>query len=237
MKKSGKALILSLSIAGSALLAPVIASAADRYHRCAAGAARRSRARRPGRVLFGRRATGAGATGPTCGSAAIGLPSVRAITGFLTAGSSAAIIGTTGEVTGSADVADVARARPIAAAPRSSFRIGLIADTHGLLRPEAKAFLARSDCIVHAGDIGASTILRELRTLAPLYAVRGNNDTEAWAARIPERRTLRLGGLRIYVVHDQAELAERPAPAGSRVIISRPFAQAAASRRGTARSS
>jgi putative phosphoesterase len=99
------------------------------------------------------------------------------------------------------------------------FRIGLLSDTHGLLRPEARAFLARSDCIVHAGDIGASTILRELRTLAPLYAVRGNNDTEAWSARIPERRTLRLEGVRIHVVHDQSELAERPAPAGSRLII------------------
>ena len=72
---------------------------------------------------------------------------------------------------------------------------------------------------MHAGDIGASTILRELRTLAPLYAVRGNNDTEAWSARIPERRTLRLEGVRIHVVHDQSELAERPAPAGSRLII------------------
>jgi uncharacterized protein len=87
------------------------------------------------------------------------------------------------------------------------------------LRPEAKAFLEHSDCIVHAGDIGASSILRELREIAPLYAVRGNNDTEAWAARLPERRTLRLGGVRLYVVHDRAELAERPAPGGSRLII------------------
>ena len=104
--------------------------------------------------------------------------------------------------------------------PRAScFRIGLISDTHGLLRAEATAFLERSDCIVHAGDIGAASILRELRTLAPLYAVRGNNDTERWAARVPERRTLRLSGVRIYVVHDRAELAERPAPSGSRLII------------------
>jgi uncharacterized protein len=87
------------------------------------------------------------------------------------------------------------------------------------LRPEAKAFLEHSDCIVHAGDIGAPSILRELRTLAPLYAVRGNNDTEGWAARVPERRTLRLGGVRIHVLHDRAELAERPAPSGARLII------------------
>jgi uncharacterized protein len=87
------------------------------------------------------------------------------------------------------------------------------------LRSEAKAFLEHSDCIVHAGDIGAASVLRELRTLATLYAVRGNNDTERWAARIPERRTLQLAGVRIYILHDRAELAERPPPRGSRVII------------------
>jgi uncharacterized protein len=87
------------------------------------------------------------------------------------------------------------------------------------LRAEAKAFLEHSDCIVHAGDIGSASVLRELRTLAALYAVRGNNDTEGWAARIPERRTLRFGGVRIHLLHDRAELAKRPAPSGSRVII------------------
>jgi putative phosphoesterase len=87
------------------------------------------------------------------------------------------------------------------------------------LRPEAKAFLEHSNCIVHAGDIGSASVLRELRALASLVAVRGNNDTESWAARIPERRTLRLGGVRIHVLHDRADLAEEPAPRGSRVII------------------
>jgi len=87
------------------------------------------------------------------------------------------------------------------------------------LRPEAKAFLEDSDCIVHAGDIGTGGVLRELRTIAALYAVRGNNDTEAWAARIPERRTVQLCGIRIHVLHDGAELADRPAPEGARVII------------------
>ena len=72
---------------------------------------------------------------------------------------------------------------------------------------------------MHAGDIGASSVLRELRTLAPLYAVRGNNDTAGRAARLAERRTLRLGGVRLHVLHDRAELAERPAPSGSRLII------------------
>lgn len=87
------------------------------------------------------------------------------------------------------------------------------------MRPEAKAFLEHSNCIVHAGDIGSASVLRELRALASLVAVRGNNDTESWAARIPERRTLRLGGVRIHVLHDRADLAEEPAPRGSRVII------------------
>jgi len=95
----------------------------------------------------------------------------------------------------------------------------LISDTHGLLRPEAKAFLEHSDCIVHAGDIGAASVVRELRTLASLYAVRGNNDTQAWAMRIPERRTLRVAGVRIHIVHDRAELAQRPAPDGVRLVV------------------
>jgi uncharacterized protein len=95
----------------------------------------------------------------------------------------------------------------------------LISDTHGLLRPQAKAFLEGADCIVHAGDIGAANVLRELRAIASLYAVRGNNDDERWAARIPERRTVRLGGARIHVLHDRAELAEWPPPSGTHVII------------------
>ncbi len=87
------------------------------------------------------------------------------------------------------------------------------------MRAEAKAFLEHSNCIVHAGDIGSANLLRELRALAKLYVVRGNNDTEPWAGRIPERRTVRVGGVCIHIVHDRAELARRPAPRGSRVIV------------------
>jgi putative phosphoesterase len=153
------------------------------------------------------------------GSAVIGSRIVRAGTGFPTDGNSEATAGTTGEVTGSAEIA-ASRGRGSGEPPRaSSFRIGLISDTHGLLRPEAKAFLEGSDSIIHAGDIGSPNVLRELRALAPLYAVRGNNDIEAWAVRIPERRTLRLGGVRIHVLHDRAELAEQPVPKDCRVII------------------
>jgi uncharacterized protein len=129
-----------------------------------------------------------------------------------------AITTITGKATGSVEV-PTSRGRGASPPRASSLRIGLISDTHGLLRPEAKAFLEHSDCIIHAGDIGAARVLRELRALASLYAIRGNNDIEPWAARIPERRTLRLAGVRIHIVHDRAELAERPAPSGSRLII------------------
>jgi uncharacterized protein len=72
---------------------------------------------------------------------------------------------------------------------------------------------------VHAGDIGSPEVLGELRALAALYAIRGNNDTDPWALRVPERRNLRLGGVRIHVLHDRAELGRRPAPRGSRIIV------------------
>jgi putative phosphoesterase len=85
-------------------------------------------------------------------------------------------------------------------------RIGLISDTHGLLRPEAEAALAGSDAIVHAGDIGAADILERLGAIAPVAAVRGNNDRGAWAAAVPPMRTLVAGGVSIFVVHDVAGL-------------------------------
>ena len=73
-------------------------------------------------------------------------------------------------------------------------RIGVISDTHGLLRPEALNALAGVDRIVHAGDIGAPEVLAQLATLAPLDAVRGNNDRAAWARRLPQAAVLELGG-------------------------------------------
>lgn len=101
-----------------------------------------------------------------------------------------------------------------------SLRIGLISDTHGLLRPEARAFLAGSDHIVHAGDIGDPRILDELRALAPLAAVRGNNDQGAWAERLRESESLRLGDIVLHVLHDLADLAIDPAAAGVQVVVS-----------------
>lgn len=99
-------------------------------------------------------------------------------------------------------------------------RIGLISDTHGLLRPEATAFLRGCDHIVHGGDIGAPAIVEQLAALAPLTAVRGNNDAGAWAEAIPETARLELAGVRLHVLHDLARLDLDPAAAGVRVVVS-----------------
>ena len=99
-------------------------------------------------------------------------------------------------------------------------RIGLISDTHGLLRPEATEFLRGSDFIVHAGDIGDPTVLTELNAIAPVTAVRGNNDKGAWARSIPETAVLRVGKLRVYILHSLAELDLDPAAAGFQVVVS-----------------
>ena len=98
--------------------------------------------------------------------------------------------------------------------------VGVIADTHGLLRPEALAALASVDLIVHAGDIGAAAILDQLRAIAPVVAVRGNNDREAWAASIPEIVTTDMAGSRLYLIHDLKMLPADPGALGVDVIIS-----------------
>jgi uncharacterized protein len=98
-------------------------------------------------------------------------------------------------------------------------RIGLISDTHGLLRPEAERFLRGCDRIVHAGDIGNERVLTELAEIAPVTAVRGNNDTGEWAALLPQTQTLALGGVAIFVLHDFKELQIHPHPADAQVVI------------------
>jgi uncharacterized protein len=98
--------------------------------------------------------------------------------------------------------------------------IGVISDTHGLLRPEAVAALRGSQHIIHAGDVGAPEILDELRKLAPVTAIRGNIDKAAWARTLPETEVLELGGISIYILHDLAQLDLNPAAAGFRVVIS-----------------
>lgn len=99
-------------------------------------------------------------------------------------------------------------------------RVGLISDTHGLLRPEALDFLRGSDHIIHAGDITGPEILPPLAAIAPLTVVRGNNDRGAWAREIPETAILRLGQVAIYVIHDLKELPLDPAGEGMRVVVS-----------------
>ena len=99
-------------------------------------------------------------------------------------------------------------------------RLGLISDTHGLLRPEAREFLQGSDLILHAGDIGNPGILEELRLIAPLTVVRGNNDKGPWASTIRDAEFLRIGEVLVYVVHDLAVLDLDPAAAGIRVLVS-----------------
>ena len=98
-------------------------------------------------------------------------------------------------------------------------RIGVISDTHGLLRPEALAALRGSDHILHAGDIGGADILDQLRQMAPLTAVRGNVDRGRWATILPETEVVEVGRLSIYLLHDLSRLDLKPEAAGSRVVV------------------
>lgn len=98
-------------------------------------------------------------------------------------------------------------------------RVGLISDTHGLLRPEAKTFLRGCDFIVHGGDIGFPRIIDELAVLAPVTAVRGNTDQEPWAAFLPESALLKVGDVVLYVRHDLAQLDIDPQGAGARIVV------------------
>lgn len=98
-------------------------------------------------------------------------------------------------------------------------RIGVISDTHGLVRPEALRALRGVELVLHAGDIGAADVLDALRAVAPVVAVRGNNDRGAWARAIPERVTQEIGRHRVHVVHDLNELDLDPVAAGVDVVI------------------
>jgi putative phosphoesterase len=93
-----------------------------------------------------------------------------------------------------------------------AMRIGVISDTHGLLRPQALAALAGVDRIIHAGDIGNAGVLDALGAIAPMDVVRGNNDSGTWAAAIPHSQTLTYGGVQIYLLHDINELKGRMPP-------------------------
>ena len=98
--------------------------------------------------------------------------------------------------------------------------IGVISDTHGLLRPEAIEALRGSDHIIHAGDVGAPEILDKLASIARVTAVRGNVDKGAWSRKLRESDVLEIGGISIYVLHDLAQLDLKPKAAGFAVVVS-----------------
>jgi putative phosphoesterase len=109
--------------------------------------------------------------------------------------------------------------------------IGLISDTHGLLREEALHALRGSELIIHAGDVGNAQILDALRKIAPVHAVRGNIDTQAWARELPETAVVEAGDLNLYVLHDVKTLDLDPAAAGFQIVVSGHSHQAARSER------
>ena len=97
--------------------------------------------------------------------------------------------------------------------------IGVISDTHGLLRPEAIDALQGSNYIIHAGDIGDPDILASLAKLAPVTAIRGNIDYDTWTRKIPETNVLEIGGVSIYILHNLAALDLKPEAAGFSTVI------------------
>jgi len=113
----------------------------------------------------------------------------------------------------------------------SKLTVGVVSDTHGLVRAEAKEALRGSDVILHAGDVGGGHVLQELGELAPVVAVRGNVDG-GWARLLPERRRLELGGVPVLVLHDRALLGLDPAAEGLSVVVFGHSHQPLAERRG-----
>lgn len=99
-------------------------------------------------------------------------------------------------------------------------RIGIISDTHGLLRPEAIKQLAGADHIIHAGDIGAPEVVEGLRKIAPTTAIKGNIDAGEWAKEYPDTELVVLGGRAFYVLHNLKEIRLDPAASGFNIIIS-----------------
>ena len=98
--------------------------------------------------------------------------------------------------------------------------IGVISDTHGLLRPEVLDALGGSDHIIHAGDMGSMEILEQLAAIAPVTSVRGNVDKSPWARKLPETEVIEVGGVSIYVLHDLTKLDLKPKAAGFAVVVS-----------------
>jgi putative phosphoesterase len=112
------------------------------------------------------------------------------------------------------------RDQPPQSAAKVPRKIGLISDTHGLLRPEALQALRGSDLIVHAGDVGDPSILKALANIAPVVAVRGNVDTADWAKSLPETAVAEAGSVNIYVLHDLKALDLDPKTSEFHVVVS-----------------
>ena len=104
--------------------------------------------------------------------------------------------------------------------PQAVMLLGVISDTHGLLRPEALRALREVKLIIHAGDVGAPEILSQLKNIAPVFAVRGNVDTQPWARELPETAVVEVAGLSFYVLHNLGELDLKPEASGFRAVIS-----------------
>jgi putative phosphoesterase len=100
-----------------------------------------------------------------------------------------------------------------------SIIVGVISDTHGLVRPEAVAALRGSDLIIHAGDVGRPEVIEELAAIAPTFVVRGNIDQASWAAGLPMTQTVDVGRLRVFVLHEIAQLDLDPAAAGIAAVV------------------
>ena len=98
-------------------------------------------------------------------------------------------------------------------------RIGLISDTHGLVRPEALQALAGMERIIHAGDVGGAAVVEALRRIAPVDVVRGNNDKDAWGQQLPPWLALEFHGVSVHVLHDLNEMDVDPGAAGFQVVV------------------
>ena len=98
--------------------------------------------------------------------------------------------------------------------------IGIISDTHGLVRPQALEALKDVDMILHAGDIGSQDVLDTLNDIAPVVAVRGNNDKADWARSLPDWEVVEVGGVSIYMLHDVKAIDISPSGAGFQVVVS-----------------
>lgn len=103
---------------------------------------------------------------------------------------------------------------------KDDFLVGVISDTHGLLRPQAIKALKEVSLIIHAGDVGTPAVLDSLESIAPVVAVRGNTDRDGWACRLPLTEVVEIGGVSLYVLHDLSSLDLNPAASGFSAIIS-----------------